>query len=246
MKSVKNTILFLILNILLDFQILNGQEDVTYNQGSRVTVTGSEDFLFRLRLSRSGSGVDEVTYSSIVGDPFIYKEFTTGKLIMNTGEVFQLDLRYDIYSNQVQFKNNDEVFEVVNQDQLNLIIIDTVIFKYSNYLKSSDDETPIGNSWFILKTSGKCNLLVKKNIRIQDAQSPKAYADAKPAEFIHLKDTYYLKLDDNSAVRINGKKELLSILADKKDELNKFIESNKLETKSIDDLTKIVKFYNSL
>jgi|WetSurSiteA1Bulk_404760.scaffolds.fasta_scaffold01029_4 hypothetical protein len=246
MKNLKSTILFLILNILFDLQILNGQEEITYNQGSRLTVPGSEEFLFRLRLSRSGSGVDKITYSSIVGNPFLYKDFTTGKLIMNTGEVFQLDMRYDIYSNQIQFKNNDEIFEVVNQDQLNLIIIDTVIFKYSSYLKSSDDEAPGGNSWFILKTSGECNLLVKKNIRIQDAQSPKAYADAKPAEFIPLKDTYYLKLDDKSALRINNKKDLMNILADKKDELNGFIESNRLDIKNIDDFTKIIKFYNSL
>jgi hypothetical protein len=245
MKNFKNIVLFLILNILSYFQVLNGQE-ITYNQGSRVTVQGSEEFLFRLRLSRSGSGVDKINYSSIVGDPFVYKEFIPGKLILKAGEVFQLDLRYDIYSNQIQFKYNDEVFEIANQDQLTLIIMDTVIFKYSNYLKSQDDETSGGSSWFILKSSGKCNLLVKKNIRIQDAQGPKAYADAKPAEFIHLKDNYYLKPDDKSAIRINSKKDLMNILADKKDELNKFIESNRLETKSIDDLTKIINFYNSL
>ena len=43
-----------------------------------------------------------------------------------------------------------------------------------------------------------------------------------------------------------GKKELLNILADKKDELNKFIDSNRLATKDLEDLVKIVTFYNSL
>ncbi len=88
-------------------------------------------------------------------------------------------------------------------------------------------------------------MLIKKNIRIQDAELPKLYQDAKPAKFIHTGDTYYLKPENKTAVRIDNKKDLLSILADKKDEITSFINSNKLGVKEVDDLAKIISFYNN-
>ena len=167
-------------------------------------------------------------------------------MVLKTGEVLGLSLRYDIYSRQIHFKNKDKVYEVVNPEKLDMIVIDTISFQYITYLNSPDDSKPEGGSFLILKTDGECKLFVKKNMRIQDAEVPKAFQDAQPAKFIPLGDTYYLKPDKKSAVRVDSKKDLLNILADRKNELSKFIDSNKLGTKDLDDLVKIVTFYNSL
>ena len=45
-------------------------------------------------------------------------------------------------------------------------------------------------------------------------------------------------------MRIKNKKELLTVLADKSDELDSYIRSNKLDVKKIEDLVKIVSYYN--
>jgi hypothetical protein len=230
---------FLILNVLL----LSVAENIRSQQ---VYLDGSEELLNILRLDQNITQFETVTYGSIDGNPFLYADFAPGRMILETGEVLGLSLRYDIYSRQIHFKNKDKVYEVVNPEKLDMIVIDTISFQYITYLKSPGDKTPEGSSFLILKTDGKCKLFVKKNMRIQDAEVPKAFQEAQPAKFIPLGDTYYLKPDKKSAVRVTNKKDLLNILADKKDELNKFIDSNKLETKDLDDLVKIVTFYNSL
>ena len=229
----------LILNILL----LSVPENIRSQQ---VYLDGSEELLNILRLDQNITQFETVTYASIDGNPFLYADFAPGRMILKTGEVLGLSLRYDIYSRQIHFKNKDKVYEVVNAEKLDMIVIDTISFQYITCLKSPGDLTPEGSSFLILKTDGKCKLFVKKNMRIQDAEVPKAFQDAQPAKFIPLGDTYYLKPDKKSAVRVNSKKDLLNILADRKDELSKFIDSNKLGTKDLDDLVKIVTFYNSL
>ena len=191
-------------------------------------------------------GIEYETYTTTTGDPFIYRDFHEGDLTLRNGETYRLEMRYDIYANQMHLRNKNEFYAINYPEKLASIVIDTLSFIYCNFVNSPEQKNSGESSYFILKTGGKCKLLIKKNIRVQDAEQPKPLQDAKPAKFVHLGDTYYLKQEGESAVRIKGKKELLHILADKKDELNKFIDSNRLATKDLEDLVKIVTFYNSL
>jgi hypothetical protein len=216
----------------------------TFHAHSQVLVDDTEAMLDKMRLNKSINGIEDVSYSSIVGDPYIFKDFHQGIITLTNGETYQLSLRYDIYGNQIHIKEKDQIYAIVHPEKVASIIIDTLRFIYCNYRRSPVEETSGEDSYFILKTDGKCKLLIKKNIRIQDAELPKLYQDAKPAKFIHTGDTYYLKPENKTAVRIDNKKDLLSILADKKDELASFIISNKLGVKEVDDLVKIISFYN--
>jgi hypothetical protein len=155
-------------------------------------------------------------------------------------------MRYDIYSDQIQFKEQDQIYSFIRPDNLAYVVIDTLRFLYSDYTNSQDEKAKTESSYFILKTDGRCKLLVKKNIRIQEAEPPKIYQDAKPPKFIITADTYYLKKENKSAIRIKTKKDILLIMSDKNDEISKFIDSGKLGTKNTDDLGKIVSFYNGL
>jgi hypothetical protein len=246
MKNLKNIMIFLIANLFLNLQILTCQEGQNETSYKDIYITDYLDFESKLRLNKSADGIDKVAYSSIDGDPYIYRDFVTGKLILRTGEILQIDLRYDTYSDQIQFKDKDQIFKVINENNLALVVIDTIMFQYCMYQKSKDDQTSVENSWFILQKNGKCNLLIKKNVRLQAAELPKAYQEAKPAKFIHIADTYYLKKESKNAVRVSGKKDLLSILSDKEKEVSEYIKTNKLGVKDLDDLVKIISFYNSL
>jgi hypothetical protein len=228
----------LILSIIIVF--------CTFHAHSQVIVYDTESMLDKLRLNKSINGIEDVSYSSIVGDPYIFKDFHQGKITLTNGETYQLNLRYDIYGNQIHIKDKDQIYAIIHPEKIASIIIDTLRFIYCNYVKSQGDKTSGEDSYFVLKADGKCKLLIKKNIRIQDAELPKLYQDAKPAKFILTNDTFYLKLGDNSAVRISSKKELLSVLSDQKEALNMFISSNKLGIKDVEDLIRIVSYYNGL
>jgi hypothetical protein len=243
MKHLKKVVGLLITVVLLDFQIITGQ---AVDGGYRSTIERPDmELLSRLRLNRTMTGIEKVNYSNIIGDPFLYKDFIPGSLTLKTGETLPLYLRYDIYTDEIQFRQKEEIYVLVNTESVSVVMMDTLKFIYTRYMKSPGDISSIENSWFLLKEDGKCRLLIKKNLRLQSAEDAKPYQAAKPAKFIKTNDSFYLQPEGQNAMRVTSRKDILSILSDKSSELNKFIDSARLGAKDINDLRKIVAFYNS-
>ena len=244
MKNLRIVISSLIIVIVSSYQAINGQA----NEGTIITTERSDlELLNRLRLEHNMKAREEVSYERIEGDPFLYQDFVPGALLLKTGESIPLNFRYDIFKGEIQFGKKDEIYALINPESVSLVLIDSLRFIYAGYLKSPGDISSVENSWFILKKDGKCKLLIRKNLRLQAAVPPKPYQEeGNPAKFIHTRDTYYIQPEGRNAVKIDNKKDLLNFLPDKKNELDKFIETNRLGTKDLDDLVKIVTFYNSL
>lgn len=213
---------------------------------SQVIIVGSEDILDKLRLNKGVKGMNDVEYTAIQGDPFIFRNFKIGSLIAFNNEKFNVEVRYDMYANEMHVKNKDEIFAIIHPEKVKLIEADDIKFIYSQYVKAPGENSNGDSSYFILTVDGKCKLLVKKNVRIQDAEPPKLYQEAKPAKFIATNDLYFLKINENDAIKIKNEKELMTILADKAGELKTYIKTNHLGVSKVDDLSKIVTYYNSL
>lgn len=190
--------------------------------------------------------MNDVEYTAIQGDPFIFKNFKIGSLTAFNGEKFNVEVRYDMYANEMHVKNKDEIFAIIHPEKVKLIEADDIKFIYSQYTKGPGENSNGDSSYFILSVDGKCKLLVKKNVRIQDAEPPKLYQEAKPAKFVATNDIYYLKINENDAIKIKNEKELMTILADKAGELKTYIKTNHLGVSKVEDLGKIVTYYNSL
>jgi len=155
-------------------------------------------------------------------------------------------MRYDIYANLIHVRLDDNVFAIAYPERLSRIIIDTITFIHDYIIKPGNENVTGKSSYFIVKTDGRCKLLIKMNLRIQDPEPPKVLQDAKPAKFINTGDTYYLKLEDNHSVLIRNKKDMLSVLTDQKEAVSKLMSSNGYGTKKIEDLVRIVNYYNNL
>jgi hypothetical protein len=234
MKTVKSVLLLIC--IVLSVNSVKSQN----------IVPGSEELLAKLRLNESIRGIEYTPYSSIVGNPYIYKDFHSGEIVFKTGEAYDADMRYDIYANLIHVRLDDNVFAIAYPERLSRIIIDTITFIHDYIIKPGNENVTGKSSYFIVKTDGRCKLLIKMNLRIQDPEPPKVLQDAKPAKFINTGDTYYLKLEDNHSVLIRNKKDMLSVLTDQKEAVSKLMSSNGYGTKKIEDLVRIVNYYNNL
>jgi hypothetical protein len=212
---------------------------------AQIPVTGTDVIVEKLRLNSAIEGRDNITYSDIQGDPYIFKDFKRGILHIEPDIKYNVDIRYDIYADQIHLKENNQVYAIIHPEKVNLIEAGSYKFIYSYYAKSTKDNEAAKSAYFILLVDGKCRLLKKMNIRVQDAEPAKLYQDAKPAKFIPTSDTYFLKPGDKNAVKIRSKADLLTVLSDKTDELDSYISSNKLDVKKDDDLIKIISYYNS-
>ncbi|MFZ2339717.1 MAG: hypothetical protein WAW07_08370 [Bacteroidales bacterium] len=227
MKTIKQTLLFFILSC--------GAICVS---SAQIIVPESDELLDKLRLNNSINRLNNVFYEDISGTPFMFKDFQTGEVLLKTGERYKADLRFDKYAGEMQFKVKEVVYAIALPESISLIEINGTRFIYT--------KTDNIAKYLEVLSDGKCKLLAEKKARIQDAELPKPYQQAKPARFIDLEDVIYLKLGDNNAVRIKNKKDLLTLMSDKKDQINDFIGDNKLKTKDIEDLKRIVLYYNGL
>ena len=218
-----------------------------YSGYSQTIVPGSEAVLDKLRLNKSINGIPGIPYSSITGDPYLFKDFKPGQFVLKTGETVSLYLRYDIYADQIHIKDGINIFALILPERISLITIDSMKFIYSGILKPGESGELSGkSSYFILLADGNCKLLEKKNLRIQDAEPPKLYQEAKPARFIHTGESYYIMCGDKGALKIDSRKDLLQALKDKPDEISKFMKSRRLGTGNPADLVKIVNYYNGI
>jgi len=213
---------------------------------AQIEVAGSAAILDKLRLNRGIEGKDNTFYEDIIGDPFIFKDFHEGTLYIEPEGKYNVNIRYDIYANQMHLKDSNMIYAIIHPGKVKLIEAGAYKFLYSVYGNSPDDTEPAHSSYFIIREEGKCMLLIKKSIRVQDAEPPKLYQEAKPPKFVATADTYFLKAEGKRAVRIRNKKDLLTVLADKYDAIDSYISSNKLGVKDIEELAKIVSYYNSL
>jgi hypothetical protein len=214
---------------------------------SQIEIPGTEGLLDKLRLNKGIKGEVYVGYSNITGEPYIFENFEKGILILLTGDSLKTDIRYDIYADEIQLRDQNTLFALIHPERVKKILVENTTFIYSSYVNSPEAEpSSDDSSYFLVNTDGKCVLLVKKNMRIQDAEPPKLYQDAKPAKFIPTKDTYYIKLGDKNAIYVKNENALISVFEDKKAELQGFIKQNKLKTNNISDLEKIVTYYNGL
>jgi hypothetical protein len=202
--------------------------------------------LDKLRLNKGLEGIPITLYQDIQGDPYIFRDFQKGTLYILPDHKLNVNVRYDMYADQMHLKDSNMIYGIIHPEKVQLIEAGNCKFIYSYYLNSPKDNESALRSYFILKTEGKCSLLVRKNIRVQDAELPTLYQAAKPAKFVITADSYFLKIGDRSAVKIKTKKELLTVLADKSEAVSSFISSNKLDVKEVEDLVKIVSYYNTL
>jgi predicted DNA-binding antitoxin AbrB/MazE fold protein len=213
--------------------------NVSFKSSGQSVVPGSDALLDKLRLNK-GMGNSAVSYSSIEGNPFIFKDFEKAKLKLTSGETYDIKVRFDIYSNIMQVLNDGLIYAIGYPEKIQSVDLDKMTIVYSEYQKQGE------GSYFILQADGKCKLLVKKNIRLQEAELPKPYQEGKPPKFIPKDDTYYLKIGNEIAILIRNKGDILSVLKDHKKEIEEYMTKNDTNVKKIEDLNNLIVYYNNL
>ncbi len=149
-------------------------------------------------------------------------------------------LRYNMYSQQMQFIEDGDTAAFAKPEELESINIDEYTFVYLPYLKNNESK----EGYFEVLSEGKCQLLFHREITyhlIDDLD------DGVIDDSYILEHTYYLKKEGKPAVRIHmDRKSVLSIFCDKQETVNKYIKINKIRFNNQEDMVMVVNYYNSL
>ncbi|NMR35981.1 hypothetical protein HIO71_17520 [Chryseobacterium aquaticum] len=176
-------------------------------------------------------------YDDILGSPYSNQNFSKAKI---AEDYEMIQVRYNSYSDEVEFKNENGVMVLPKENKFSKIEIlspkQTLIF-----VNTKDDL----NGYFYELLNGKTSLYKKIKTKFIDViPASSSYASEKPATFKNLDPIYYIKTEKGFIKNPKNKKEIIEQLPEKKEVLNTFFSQNKIKFDKEEDLKKLVTFLN--
>lgn len=183
----------------------------------------------------------------VEGNLYLYKSWNNSGKIYFSDKVYILkSFNYNIYSDRFEIKLTEDSVFIINPGNVKMILINDKIFK--RYL---DQEFQRNIYFEEIIDFKEFKLLKKLGVIIREGTlDPLTKVKIQPDRFLR-KDSYYLKNNENDdleKIKLN-KSKIISLINDNQDVINnvkQFAKKNKLSYKKIDDVNKILEFYNSL
>lgn len=149
--------------------------------------------------------------------------------------------RYNIYEDEMEFVRDGTVYFLTKTENQLIKFLNSnrnfVVLNNENNLK-----------YFEVNYKGKISLYTKQNVEFKEGRVAKTqFETAKESKFFRTKDTYYLSVNDGDLIELPKKeKDLLSLFGNKANEVKKKMKKEKLNRKNLNDIIKILEYYNTL
>jgi len=199
--------------------------------------SGLEEYIKHARVNRDAE--KPVLYEYVQGSPYLHESFEDARIALDIGKTFEGPVRYDIYADQIEFKNAaNEIFIVQNPKAIRMLMWGDSKFNYFE-----PGEFPEMRGFYELLVIGNYSLYKKYQILLKNPEAAGPGFQTSVARFIPQDSKYYMMDPDANFTEINNKKDLLVPGRDK-NELGKFIKNNKINPKKENDLVRFTEFLN--
>jgi len=180
-------------------------------------------------------------HSKAVGDQFFLSNmFLKGSVFSNGRRFDNLDLLYDINSDELLLRTESYPIIIMNKEMVDSFIL---VFDNRKYyvINAGKDSPGVLKGYVNIMYDGPSELYVKYKKNIQPLAVDGRY------DLFHSDHSVYLK-KGSEIVPVAGKKELLNLLEDKKKEIRLYLKSNRLKLRQKDPETYIpvLRYYDSL
>ncbi|WP_320112962.1 hypothetical protein [Draconibacterium orientale] len=185
-----------------------------------------------------------LTESDIEGSPYFNDEFIKGSIFTYQKIQYNdIPLRYNIYNDEMEFQTpNNQVLSIAAPEIVDKAVLGENTFSNIPYALGNK----VKRAYFILLTEGKLSLYARPEVLYKKPKKAAAYSEPEPAKFEKRPDTYYLRLNQQAAVRIESKKDLQNFFTDHQNKMESFIKKNKIKPGKADKMMELVEYYNSL
>lgn len=170
-----------------------------------------------------------------------------GKIVLLEGDTLRGSVKYDLQQDLVQYGvANQRTTAYSARKVLFFEIFDNSVRRYRQFFAlpfttTSGYKAPV---FFELLEEGKMTLLSRESVEYRTYNSPYYMGSYSRLVLVHK---YYF-LDDKGEISefTGNKNDLIQLMKNKSDEIEKYIKANKLRHDDKYDFTRIVAYYNSL
>ncbi len=148
-------------------------------------------------------------------------------------------MRYNIFYDQMEFKDKDSVYAIGPDMSIKKVVIGSETFVVDN-LEFKGKTVPLSLD------SGRVSLVAKMLVIYKELRQGKPMQGDIPPRFERMPDTYYIKIGHGPLAKVSTVKKLIEMLPDRKQEMEKFTQNEKTRANKPDELTKFIRYYNSL
>ncbi|WP_319265837.1 hypothetical protein [uncultured Draconibacterium sp.] len=201
------------------------------------------DFFESNKMQR-GEYRNTLTEKDIDGSPYFNDEFKKGTIFTYQKIQYNdIPLRYNIYNDEMEFQTpDDEILAIAAPEIVEKAVVGENTFSNIPYKLSNK----VKRAYFILLVDGKVSLYARPEVLYQKPKEAAAYKEPEPAKFIKRPDSYYLRLNQQAAVKIESRKDLQNFFPDHKRAIEDFIKENRIKHNKEDKMRELVVYYNSL
>jgi len=186
------------------------------------------------------NGID---LSETEGSPYENENFVFGKVIsekMNISKPYFM--RYNIYGDAIEVKDNEELNELVKSLDLFAVISN----KEYHYKEYTDESETINKGYFVLLFRGdNIELFSRKTQKYKEPKPPKnSFQPKEPGAFIDYENFYFKKGDKLSALS-TSKKDLVNQFPGIEADVKNFLKANKINLKSEADMIELLTYIDT-
>jgi hypothetical protein len=195
-----------------------------------------------IRTSGAGSFRSSVAIPGTEGAAYLNPDFLPGEIIMENGaSIANLSLRYNLFSQQMQYIDGTDTLAIGNPHEIAYIILGDKVFVHTHYLCKNE----IRQGYFELLEEGGCCLLKRWYAGFY-TKNPEQM-DVDECGTFYRNCNCFLQFSNKPAKIVSTKqKRFVSQFGERSESIESLISAEKLKLSKEEDLKKIVAFYNML
>jgi len=183
------------------------------------------------------------------GSPFFNDNYKYADITLNRGRrILNIKVKINLELQQVQFLSFNNVAAVMEAGTVKEVsYADTtsegiVFYKFRTGYPEVDGKTR--NNFYILLADGNCSLL--RSVEKKVTEGKNVINNNEVIKDYETYDFFYLFIKGEMKRLKKEKQFILAELSDKQPQLETFIEENKINMRSIEQVAKLVNYYNTL
>jgi hypothetical protein len=188
-----------------------------------------------------------VAFGRASGQEWPFELWHEGKIVLVNGDTLKGRVKYDLMQDLVQYDLPNVRTEVFTPRKvLYFEIFDKTVNRYRSFFALPYNATAGYRTsiFFELMEEGKMTLLARESVEYRTYSSP-YYFGSYSREVLVYK--YFLLKEDGNIIEFTGNRnDLLEMMGNKAEAVEKYMRANRLKIEEKYDLARIVAYYNSL